>query len=170
MSLREILRESGVRHEYRFNRLSSNWYVQLRKLEARGFEVVPVRIGSRRVVLALNNSRSRPRLAVPILAVVVVLVAVISSLNLRATKHEIPFEAESSCVAVPEVNTYLNSSDWKFDTESIQQTGNLELLSVVASCGAKFWRGSVLVAHQRDGDLIKKLAPTKSSEGQFLRN
>lgn len=170
MSLKQIYAENGVEFALPVNQLWESWPMVMRRAETKGIRARPVRIGTRRVVLAVDSlikSASQIFFVLPALVIVVLLVGYLASSKNSVTKGDHVQQSTYSCPALrsgdsltPSGGAY-SSQNWNLALKSIGESGNLQLFKFSANCGEERLAGTLVATAEKNGLSIKKLTPTE---------
>lgn len=167
MSFNQVLKQSGVEHAYRFNTLTNNWVLALKRAESEGLKLQAIKVGDKRVALAANQMPKRRGMWLPIVASLVAVTCILifnwQQPQIRSVKKALPEMCAQLQVGdqmfASEGN--LISGSWKIDVQDSWALGNLEYFEITAKCLDKSFTGSVVSIRSKDGITIKKLTPTK---------
>jgi hypothetical protein len=167
MSLKEIYFDSGIAHTVKFNHLWQSWPIVMKSAEASGQAPRPVRIGTRRVVLATETPQPKRMNYLPI-SIALVVVASVAYLALNPAKNP-PVEAvpvEVPCKPLEDAVNLIKSDDgfiygnWSFSLTEVLRSGNVINYEFVASCKHFKSVGTLTASTSADGLRVKKLTPT----------
>ncbi len=162
MSLKSILNELGVAHPHRYSGLFTNWYRELQEIQDQGLMVSPIRVGAKRVALALETEQRHSNY-LPWLVGGTVLVGAVSWPFLFKQPSEVqnPHPVSITCsplVAGLPIEKY---GDWQFANVLVYSLGNLSQYKTVATCRDHKWNGLLVLVDSNGVQTIKKLTPTK---------
>lgn len=168
MTMKQVLKQSGVEETFRFSSLTSNWPTALRRAKLMGLRGVPVRIGAKRVVIAID-SRPAPkrRHHLPLLFLTAVFVTGVAFSVLPKEAVPVQQEIDSSCIAITvgdslhDRNSVTQIRDWLVTISDESSLGNIQQVSISAKCHERVFEGTALLAKRSNDVVIKKLTPTK---------
>ena len=167
MSLKEIYLDSGIVHTVKFNHLWQSWPIAMRSAEASGQAPRPVRIGTRRVVLATEIPQPK-RLNYLHISFALLVVASVLYLTLNPAKNppveaspvDAPCEPLVDAVNLIESDGRLIFGNWSFSLTEVLGSGNVSHYKFVASCKDIKSIGTLTASSYSDGLRVKKLTPT----------
>lgn len=161
MSLRRILQEQGIDHFWKFSAVTANWVTQLDRLVQKGIVARPIRVGSKRVILATNapNHRKRYWIWLGLLALAVPLTVFLIHKDTAAGVQKVaakcvfplaPFELRNGKI-----------EDWVFSLVQEQSIGGISAFRFDAECDSKVVTGDMTA--YRVGNLlrVKTITPAK---------
>ncbi len=167
MSLKEIYFDSGIVHTVKFNHLWESWPIAMRSAEASGHTPRPVRIGTRRVVLATETPQPKRINYLPIsIALVVVTSVAYFTINpaqnppVEAVPVEVPCKPLEDAVNLIKSDGIFIYGNWSFSLTEVLGSGNISHYKFVASCKDFKSVGTLTASSYSDGFRIKKLTPT----------
>jgi hypothetical protein len=170
VSLKQIYAENGVEFALPINQLWESWPMVMRRAETKGIRARPVRIGTRRVVLAVDSqikSTYKFFFVLPALMIIVLLCGYLASINTAVTQGDHVQKSAYSCPALHSgdsltpLGSAYSSQNWNLALQSIGASGNLQLFKFSANCGKEKLAGTLLVTSDKNGLSIKKLTPTE---------
>lgn len=168
MSLKQVVANSGIRHFVAVNSLSSNWVISSRALQGLDLDPQPVRVGAKRVVLAVNREHHSPRKA----KLMVVLIAAVGGILITAhlltngsARHATATPASCSNLALTQISfdhsLKATWQDWSLDFEFAGENGNVTRFSYIATCRTKTEKGYAYATVQGSIFQIKQMASSK---------
>lgn len=168
MSLKQIYLDAGVSHTIRVNQLWQSWPISMQKAQESGLQVRPVKIGSRRVLLATQHPSGRGFLFLPVLAIALVVSVCIFALIPRA-KPSAPMLSQKPQTCIPiEVGTPItqqdnlySSGDWLLRLKPVASSGNIEAFNFDATCHNEKISGAFIASMDSGVLRIKKIDPRK---------
>lgn len=167
MAISKVIKELGITSISKYSTLTTNWFRHLKRLEAASLLGTAVRIGAKRVVIAVETSQRKFRWQP--LAIFVCLIALIICVysftlhDISPTKKIVAIELCQLPKAGDQVlliENVLSFSNWNADSSKSQKIGNLTLFDIEATCGSKKLKASLLVSETSGLIRIKKLTPT----------
>lgn len=167
MSLKQVITDSGVRAVFQFNPMLQNWVTAKRKAEVQGFAATAVRIGTKRVVVAIDRQVKRNRIWFPLSAIGVCLLVAVSYLLSQQSPRSQQYVAAVTCLPIQIGDEIITSDakaivrDWSASLVSLGSLGSLQQYEVSATCRNQVWSGQITVNAVEDHMTIKKLTPTK---------
>lgn len=167
MSLKQVLAELGVSKKFPFNTLTANWVSVLDKAQTLGLSAQPIRVGTKRVVVAIDRDVRRKIFLIPTFAIFATVFIVLASFSFRPQETKSERVQSQTCLPISAGDTmqikqqvYL-LRDWTLQLEALEKLGGLQKFNLIATCGLNQWTGQVVAANANAGLVIKKLAPTK---------
>jgi hypothetical protein len=162
MTLKTIYKELGIDHPHSYFAIFTNWHRQVLDLKEKGYSVTPLRIGAKRVALAVEQEQFRAR-NIPWLIAALIAAAItllVFGVNLVPVTPKIP-ETQPACSRLAPGFPLKHFGDWEFSNTIVQSLGNLSKYSTVATCHDQKWTGYMLMSENAVGQVIKKLTLTK---------
>lgn len=166
MSYKQVLSELGVTNRFAFNAVTGSWVSALARAERLGLNAKPIRTGAKRVVVAIDRDFGRKGFWLPLLAIVVTALTLLTSFVLRPQKVKPTSLPVQACKPISEGESLSYSKqgislrDWNLQLEPLEKLGGMQVFNLLATCGENEWSGQIVAASSDDHLKIKRMAPT----------